>query len=74
MHSLDSGRLATFEVDEATLHSAVMRTVDGVARLVALQLGLRSPEVVPNPACRWCCARHDCPGAAAWGEGDHDAD
>lgn len=73
VHSLDRGQLATFEVDEDVLRSAVMRTVDGVARLVQLQLGLRSPEVVPNPVCSWCCARDTCEGSARWADVDHDA-
>jgi hypothetical protein len=73
VHSLDRGHLATFEVDEDVLRAAVLRTVDGVARLVQLHLGLRSAEVSPGPACRWCCARETCDGAVAWAEADPDA-
>lgn len=74
VHSLDRGQLTTFDVDEDVLRSAVLRTADGVARLVQLHLGLRSAEVVPNPACRWCCARGSCEGAAAWAADDPYAD
>jgi hypothetical protein len=74
VHSLDRGQLTTFDVDEDVLRAAVLRTVDGVSRLIQLHLGLRSPEVVPNPVCRWCCARETCEGAAAWADADLDAD
>ncbi len=74
VHSLDRGQLSTFDVDEDVLRSAVLRTADGVARLVQLHLGLRSAEVVPNPACRWCSARETCAGATTWADADPDAD
>lgn len=74
VHSLDRGQLTTFDVDEAMLHSALLRTVDGVGRLVQLRLGLRSPEVVPNPLCRWCCANETCEGATTWHESGPDRD
>lgn len=64
--NLDRGQLTAFDVDEDVLRSALMRTVDGVHRLVQLHLGLRSAEVVPNPLCRWCRANQTCPGARAW--------
>ena len=64
--NLDRGQLTSFDVDEEVLRSALLRTADGITRLVQLHLGLRSAEVVPNPTCRWCCANETCEGAVAW--------
>lgn len=67
---LDAGDLATEDVSEDVLEAAVRRTVDATRKLVELRAGLRSPAVTPNPACRWCCIRNDCDGAAAWEAAD----
>jgi hypothetical protein len=65
---LEEGRLAVEDVDEDVLEAAVRRTVQGVRAVLELRLGLRSPSVTPNPACRWCPAREGCEGAARWEE------
>lgn len=65
---LEAGDLAVEEVDEDVLEAAVRRTVQGAKAVVELRLGLRSPAVRPNPACRWCPARTSCDGAVQWEE------
>jgi RecB family exonuclease len=65
---LEAGDLAVEEVDEDVLEAAVRRTVQGAKAVVELRLGLRSPAVRPNPACRWCPARTSCDGAVRWEE------
>lgn len=69
-------RLASYYLDEASFHSenvgeevleaALRRTVAGVTRLIELNLGLRSPQITPNPACSWCTLKTSCPGAKDW--------
>ncbi len=65
---LETGDLAVEEVDEDVLEAAVRRTVQGARAVLELRLGLRSPAVTPNPACRWCPARTTCEGAVRWEE------
>jgi RecB family exonuclease len=65
---LEAGDLAVEEVDEDVLEAAVRRTVQGARAVLELRLGLRSPAVTPNPACRWCPARSGCEGAVRWEE------
>jgi hypothetical protein len=65
---LEVGHLAVEDVDEDVLEAAVRRTVQGSRAVLELRLGLRSPGVTPNPACRWCPARTSCDGAARWEE------
>ncbi|MCU1461303.1 MAG: hypothetical protein JWO37_1378 [Acidimicrobiales bacterium] len=60
---------ATFRVEDVTgdlLHQACDRVIDGVGRIIELQLQRRAPREVPNPACRWCPARDACEGAGVW--------
>jgi hypothetical protein len=63
---LEAGDLAVEEVDEDVLEAAVRRTVQGTRAVLEVRLGLRSPAVTPNPACRWCPARAGCEGAVRW--------
>lgn len=70
VHGLDGGTLVVVDVNEDVLEAAVLRTIAGVRKLLELRLGLRSPQVTPNPACRWCSARDRCRGAATWEAGD----
>jgi hypothetical protein len=65
---LESGGLTVEDVDEDVLEAAVRRTVQGTRAVLELRLGLRSPGLTPNPACRWCPARTNCEGAARWEE------
>jgi hypothetical protein len=71
--SLDSGTLSVEDVTDDTIEAALRRTIAGATRLLELRLGLRSAAVTPNPACRWCAARHVCGGAVRWaGQSDED--
>jgi hypothetical protein len=63
---LDAGTFSVEEVTEEVLEAALRRAVDATRRIVELRLGLRSPKVSPNPACRWCSLRETCDGAEAW--------
>jgi RecB family exonuclease len=65
---LEAGDLAVEDVDEDVLEAAVRRTVQGARAVLELRLGLRSPAITPNPACRWCPAREGCEGAGRWEE------
>jgi hypothetical protein len=60
--SLDSGTWAAEDVDEDVLASAARRTVDAIAKLVALDDG-RAPELRAGPACHWCPAGATCPAS-----------
>lgn len=69
-------RLACYYLDEASSHrqdvteevleASLRRTVAGVLRLTELTLGLRSPELTPNPSCNWCSLHTSCSGAEEW--------
>ena len=63
---LDSGQLSAEEVTEDVLEAAVRRVVGATQRIVELELGMRSPAITPNPACRWCRLRDECEGAPVW--------
>jgi hypothetical protein len=72
VYSLDAGQATVEDVDEGILEVALRRTIAGTRRLLELRLGLRTAEVTPNPACRWCPARDDCDGARQWAAGADD--
>jgi hypothetical protein len=61
---LDSGTLVPEEVTEAVLEAAVRRTIAATAKVVELELGLRSPLRTANPACRWCRLADGCEARA----------
>lgn len=65
---LDAGRAMAEDVTLDTLDAAVRRTVAAATKVVELRLGLRSPAITPNHACRWCCAKAVCDGATQWRE------
>jgi RecB family exonuclease len=60
--SLDSGSWVAEDIDEAVLASAVRRTIDATAKLVALDEGA-APALRAGPFCRWCPAAAHCPAA-----------
>lgn len=67
---LDGATFHAEDVDEGVLFAACRRVVDGVRAMVAIQYGHREPTITANPACRWCPANVDCPGAREWEEGN----
>jgi hypothetical protein len=64
--SLDSGTWVAEDVDEDILLATVRRVVAGVRKLAELgplATDSRQPLLTPGPACRWCPAGPECPGA-----------
>ena len=57
---LDSGTAQAEVITEGVLHSAVVRTTDGIRKLHELAIGSRPPVVRPGGGCRWCAALGDC--------------
>lgn len=67
---LDQARAHPEEITTDVLHTAVVRTVEGVRKLRELEGG-REPVLRSGPACRWCPALPDCgTGRAHLGEDD----
>ena len=62
---LDAARAQPEPVTVPLLEAALLRTVDGVHKLVELAEG-RSPEVRPGSPCRWCPIAADCVEGQAW--------
>jgi len=60
--SLDSGSWVSEDIDDDVLTSAVRRTIDATAKLVALEEGT-PPALRAGPFCRWCPAASRCPTA-----------
>jgi RecB family exonuclease len=57
---LDTARAHAEDVSEAMLWAALRRTVDGITRMVELQRAIRTPDVRPGSACRWCPLNDTC--------------
>lgn len=57
---LDQGALHPEDVNEGVLRAAAARTVDGIVKMVELELELRPPGYAPSGLCRWCPARSSC--------------
>lgn len=65
---LDAGHWHAEDVDEDVLFAAARRIVDGVTKLVELQVDRRPPRVTPGPTCGYCLLRAECSGALVWAE------
>lgn len=65
---LDAGHWHHEDVDEDVLFAAARRIVDGVVKLVELQVDRRPPQVSPGPTCGYCVLRTECSGALVWSE------
>lgn len=65
---LDEAKFHPENVTEEVLEAALRRTVAGLTRLLELTLGLRSPQVTPNPTCGWCSLGNECSGAKEWAD------
>ena len=57
---LNQGRFHPEDVSEELLFSTVQRIVDGVNRMIQLELDGDTPRVATSPACRWCRALDTC--------------
>jgi hypothetical protein len=64
--SLDSGTWVAEDVDEDILFATVRRVIAGVTKLAEIGPLANQPrpaQLSPGPACRWCPAAPECPGA-----------
>lgn len=57
---LDSGRPETEVVTEGMLEAALVRTAEGIVKMVELREGLREASPSPSRACRWCPVLETC--------------
>jgi hypothetical protein len=57
---LDRGAFLPEDVTEGLLATTVSRTVDGIAKIVALRAARAEPIHKPGPVCRWCPALDTC--------------
>lgn len=67
---LDSGQPHVEQVTEGVLRAALQRTLDGVNRMVQLQVEEHTPGVSPGPPCRWCSLLETCAAGTAYVRGD----
>jgi hypothetical protein len=57
---LDQGVLHPEDVNEGVLRAAAARTVDGVVKMIELELRTRPPRRAPSGLCRWCPEKDTC--------------
>lgn len=57
---LDQGRFHSEDVTEEMLFSSAKRAVDGINRMIELELDPSDPRVATSPACRWCKVLDSC--------------
>lgn len=68
---LDQGRFHSEDVTEEMLFSAAQRAIDGINRMIELELDPSDPRVATSPACRWCRVLDTCqPGQVSLREFD----
>ncbi len=68
---LDQGRFHSEDVTEDHLFSAAQRAIDGIKRMIELELDQSNLRIATSPACRWCRALDTCePGQVSLREFD----
>lgn len=68
---LEQGRFQPEDVTEDMLFAAAQRAVDGINKMIELELDSSNPRIAPNPGCRWCSALDTCePGQVSLREFD----
>ena len=68
---LDQGRFHSEDVTEDMLFVAAQRAIDGINRMIELELDPSNPRISPSPVCRWCTALETCePGQVSLREFD----
>lgn len=68
---LDQGRFHPEDVTEDLLFSSAQRAIDGINRMIELELDSNDPRVTTSRACRWCAALDSCePGKVSLREFD----
>ncbi len=72
---LEQGRFQPEDVNEDMLFAAAQRAVDGINRMIELELEPENPAIKPNPGCRWCKVLDTCdPGQISLREFDDPLD
>ncbi|HSB85871.1 MAG TPA: PD-(D/E)XK nuclease family protein [Ilumatobacteraceae bacterium] len=69
---LDSAEPIVEDVTEGVLRTALRRTLDGIHRLIELQVEGHSPVKKPGVSCRWCPYRGECAEGITYLRGDDD--
>jgi len=69
---LDSAQPVVEDVTEGVLRTALRRTLDGIHRLIQLQVEDDPPVKKPGMSCRWCPYREECTEGRAYLRGDDD--
>lgn len=67
---LDSGVPHVEQVTEGVLRAALQRTLDGINRMIQLEVEGHTPTVSPGPPCRWCPIAESCEPGQAYLRGD----
>jgi hypothetical protein len=67
---LDAAQPMTEDVTEGVLRAALRRTLDGIHRLVELEVEGATPVKRVGAACRWCPLLNECPEGSAHLRGD----
>ncbi|MFT7476206.1 MAG: hypothetical protein ACI81L_003155 [Verrucomicrobiales bacterium] len=68
---LDEGRFHSEDVSEDMLFASAQRAIDGVNRMIDLELDASNPRIITSPACKWCSALETCePGQVSLREFD----
>lgn len=73
-YSLDSGTADAEEVTIDLLRSSLRRTLDGIERMVEINVEGRVPGRTPSVACHWCSLRVDCEPGQGFLAGANDDD
>ena len=63
---LDQGTMHPEDVSEALLESAAKRTIDGVVKMIELEMLARPPRRSPSALCRWCPVLPNCTDGTSW--------
>ncbi|HEY7625546.1 MAG TPA: PD-(D/E)XK nuclease family protein [Ilumatobacteraceae bacterium] len=69
---LDSAEPVVEDVTEGVLRTALRRTLDGIHRLIELQVEGVTPVKKPGVSCRWCPYRAECAEGIAYLRGGDD--
>jgi CRISPR/Cas system-associated exonuclease Cas4 (RecB family) len=69
---LDSAEPIVEDVTEGVLRAALRRTLDGIHRVIQLQVESETPKKKPGVSCRWCPYRQECDEGQAYLRGDDD--
>jgi hypothetical protein len=63
---LDAGEPIVEDVTIPILRSSLLRTLDAIDQMIALEVELRPPTTSPGWPCTWCSVSVDCDDGQAW--------